>query len=166
MTPKICISLVTAGSMLLLGQLQAEAQVALNTVIHEIADGENAGRINRDENGREKKGDNYQAGNEHATLAQLNDGRDIVVFRLSSKEQLNGVQVTDRANLACASITLTETGPVTNIDNYFTANDGHEYRNAHASVAVPIYGGQAAAVFYNYRPNNNTERYVKVFDSQ
>jgi MYXO-CTERM domain-containing protein len=150
--------------MLLVGQTQLHAQI--DTVIHEIADGDNCGRTNRDAEGRDKKGDNYQACAEHATLAQLADGKSIVMFRLASKDQLNGEPVTDRANLACTSVTLTETGPVTNIDKYVTQNDGNQYRNAHASVAVPIDGGKAVAVFYNYRPNNNTERYVQVFDGQ
>jgi MYXO-CTERM domain-containing protein len=167
MTPKFGIAILTAGSLLALdGAAHAQVEV-LNTHITSIANGEDCGRINRDENGREKKGDNYQACAEHATLAQLNDGRDVVMFRLASKDVLEGVEIFDRAQLACTSVTLTPTGPVVNTDKYVTRNDGNQYRNAHASVAIPIgANNEAVAVFYNYRPNNpnNTQRYVQVFD--
>lgn len=167
MTPKFGIAILTAGSLLAL-DAPANAQIeVLNTHVTSIANGENCGRINRDENGREEKGDNYQACAEHATLAQLNDGRDVVMFRLASKDVLDGVEIFDRAQLACTSVTITPTGPVVNADKYVTRNDGNQYRNAHASVAIPIGANkEAVAVFYNYRPNNpnNTQRYVQVFD--
>jgi MYXO-CTERM domain-containing protein len=155
---------MTAGSLLAL-DAPAQAQDIRNSHVTAIADGDNCGRTNRDENGRDRKGDNFQACAEHATLAQLADPKQIVMFRLASKDVLNGVDIFDRAQLACTSLTLTPTGPVVNIDKYVTHNDGHEYRNAHASYAVPIDGGKAVAVFYNYRPNNNTERYAQVFDA-
>jgi uncharacterized protein (TIGR03382 family) len=167
MTPKFGIAILTAGSLLAL-DAPANAQIeVLNTHVTSIADGENCGRINRNENGREEKGDNFQACAEHATLAQLNDGRDVVMFRLASKDVLDGVEIYDRAQLACTSVSLTPTGPVVNTDKYVTRNDGNQYRNAHASVAVAIGANkEAVAVFYNYRPNNpnNTQRYVQVFD--
>jgi hypothetical protein len=163
MTPKIGIALFAAGSLLALDTGIAQADVR-NSTVFQIADGENCGRTNRDNDGRDRAGDNYQACAEHATLAQLNDGRDIVMFRLASKDVLDGEEVYRRAQLACSSITLTPQGPQLNVDKYVTRNNGNQYRQAHASVAVPIDGGQAVAVFYNNRPNENTERYAQVFD--
>lgn len=162
MTPKIGIAILTAGTLFALdGSAQADVR---NSTVLAVADGEECGRTNRDSNGRDREGDNYQACAEHATLVQLNEGRDILMFRLASKDVLDGVPIYDRAQLACTSITLTPQGPVVNVDKYVTRNDGHQYRNAHASNVVAINGGQAAAVFYNYRPNENTERYAQVFD--
>ncbi|MCG8420103.1 MAG: hypothetical protein MJE77_19410, partial [Proteobacteria bacterium] len=139
-----------------------------NPYVFTVADGNNAGRTRIGNNGRERNGDNYQAGNEHATLAQLGDGTGIVMFRTASKETLNGEAVYRRVQLGCASLTLTPQGAQLNVDKYVTRNRGNQYRQAHAPVAMAIDGGKAAAVFYNNRPNNpnNTQRYVQVFDAQ
>ncbi|MHC5804607.1 hypothetical protein ACYTX7_10400, partial [Streptococcus pyogenes] len=45
---------------------------------------------------------------------------------------------------------------------YFTANRGDEYQNGMVSVAAPVFGGTAMAVYYNYDPDNNTKLWGKI----
>lgn len=164
MTPKIGITLLAAGTLLAFDAAPSLAQVeTLDTDKLLVHDGDNAGLTRRDENGRERKGDEYQAGHEHYSLAQLGDGRDILLLGQSSKEVLGGQPVVHRTQLACSSITLQPTGPVHNLSKYLTANRGNDYRNANAVRALRI-ADDAVAVMYNYQPNNDSIRYAMVVD--
>jgi MYXO-CTERM domain-containing protein len=152
--------------MLAFGTL-AHAQDTVRSITKlDIATGDNAGRTNI-QNGREKALDSAQAGNEHASLTALNGGRNILLFRTSSKATLNGEAVVDRVNLACAAVEVQAAGPALLVDKYITKNDGNQYRNAHATLASSVDGGKAALVTYNYRPENpnNTQRYAMVVDA-
>ncbi|MCG8424738.1 MAG: hypothetical protein MJE77_43160, partial [Proteobacteria bacterium] len=73
MTTRLGFILLAASGMLAF-DAPAQAQDIRNPYVFTVADGNNAGRTRIGNNGRERNGDNYQAGNEHATLAQLGDG--------------------------------------------------------------------------------------------
>jgi MYXO-CTERM domain-containing protein len=51
-------------------------------------------------------------------------------------------------------------------DIFVTDNDGEEHRNCNNPFGFPIMNGKYLALEFNYRPNNNTERYVSIIDQQ
>lgn len=165
MTPKTGLFMLVASGMLAFGA-NAHAQVRTPTVL-KISSGDEAGRTRVGADGRERALDSAQAGHEHASLTELNGGRNILVFATTSKATLNGEAVVDRVNLSCSAVELKAAGPELLVDKYITKNDGNQYRNAHATLALPVDGGTAALVTYNYRPENpnNTQRYAMVVDA-
>jgi MYXO-CTERM domain-containing protein len=49
-------------------------------------------------------------------------------------------------------------------DRFITDNDGNEYRNCNRPSMTLVNGGQNVAVSYNYQPNNDSIRYMQIFD--
>lgn len=122
---------------------------------------------------RLRRTDSEQAGHEMPTLAMFKDGKNGLVFAMST--ELNGVAANHRVQLSLTKFKLDQdaNGKVIVVadiptSKFVTNNDGNEYRNSHHPMAYPVMDGNLIAVEYNYQPNNtnNTERYIQVFNAQ
>lgn len=164
MTPKIGFVLLAASGMLAFNTPAQAQENPRNPVIVKAVDGNDAGRTRIGNDGRERKGDSYQAGNEHASISAIDTpaGKQVLMFATTSKETLNGEAVYRRVQLSCTAINLKAAGPEVVVSKYMTRNNGNQYRQAHASTTLSV--GDVAIVNYNNRPNNpnNTQRYAMV----
>lgn len=166
LTTATILSMAIGASFSLADVAQAQSSPGDLSYTTRVNDGENTGRVRRDgPNGRARAGDQYQAGNEHSTMAQLSSG-EIIIISMSSKE---GIANAEEVNLGdkevqglCSSITFDQNlGPQLSTQAYISNNDGDRYRNFHhpscTQIVDPATGATEDAVYceYNYAPNNN-----------
>jgi MYXO-CTERM domain-containing protein len=179
-------NLIIAGAVLSTAAItptSAEANVQLSEpFIHAelLRDGEDAGRVRRNNDGRDRPAQDYYPGAEHVDLAHVRDGGidKVLLFGMGSYT-LNGAQPNNRVQMFCAPVRLdpiagpvlesngyglnNAEGPFASGLRYVTNNNGNRYRNAHRPRAISIFGGEAVAVLYNYAPNNHAITYMTVF---
>lgn len=154
---------VTFGATVLLAAGSAFAQGIYTLEVH---NGDNAGRAYANEDQRRNNNDQEGAGTEHVRCNLIKgaaDGPRVMCMGTASYTDIPGSPVQDRIQGLCTSHRLDATlGLVQTGMRYVTSNFGDEYQNAHAPVVVPVFDGTAAAVYYNYDPDNNTELYGKI----
>jgi len=127
-----------------------------------LRDGNNAGRVNRDERGRDTPEQDDYPGGEHVAIVALGGDR-VLMFGMGSY-QLGGVSPSNRVQMFCAATRLDPvTGPQLLTMRYVTSNQGDRYRNAHHPRVTPIFGGSAAAVLYNFAPGDRAQTYMTIF---
>jgi MYXO-CTERM domain-containing protein len=122
--------------------------------------------------GRLKKTDSAQT-NEQATVTLLSDGIHGLYVHMRSGP-INDALPPHRTQLACFPFKLVSgaNGAVTADklpgEKFVTDNDGDEYRNGHKPSVLPVCGGKAVLLTYNYQEKGagNTRRYAKVLDSE
>lgn len=173
MTPKLTNLAITGAALAMLvpAALSTPAHAAsshTDVVTTLLRDGNNAGRVRRGDDGRDRPGDQYYPGSEHTTMRQLATPEgapngEILIFAMATYE-IDGQLPNHRMQLLCSSVSIDPTaGPTLNAMKYVTNNDGNRYRNANHPESVLIDGGKAVAVYYNYAPGNRARRYVQVF---
>ncbi|MDB4966645.1 MAG: hypothetical protein JWN44_2334 [Myxococcales bacterium] len=128
-------------------------------------------------NGRLRK-TRYEESNEQAVVKLLGDGNNGVYVQMQSGAITDAAgvktQPVHRQQLACTPFKMvaaadgTVSAQVTGPAKFITDNVGQDYRNANFPAVYPVNGGTHMAVLLNYRPQgtNDTNRYVKVVDSQ
>jgi hypothetical protein len=127
-----------------------------------LRDGNDAGLVRRDENGRDQPEQDYYPGAEHVGIVALQGDR-VLMFGMGSY-QLSGVTPNNRVQMFCAASRIDPvTGPEMVTMRYVTNNEGDRYRNAHHPRVAPIFGGTAAAVLYNYAPGDRAQTYMTIF---
>lgn len=127
-----------------------------------LRDGNNAGRANRDESGRDLPEQDDYPGAEHVAIVALGGDR-VLMFGMGSY-QLGGVEPNNRVQMFCAATRIDPVaGPRLETMRYVTNNEGDRYRNAHHPRVTPIFGGTAAAVLYNYAPGDRAQTYMTIF---
>ncbi len=144
--------------------LAASGSEALRPYVDDVLlrDGNNAGPVKRDESGRDLPEPDYYPGAEHVGIVALEGGR-VLMFGMGSY-QLAGALPENRVQMFCAATRIDPaTGPALVTMRYVTSNQGDRYRNAHHPRVVPIFGGAAAAVLYNYAPGDRAETYMTIF---
>jgi hypothetical protein len=108
---------------------------------------------------------------ENTNMALFADGK--TGFYFGQATELNGQPAFHRTQLALVPFSL-----IQNADGsveakadltkakFVTNNKGNEYRNAHASVALSIDGGNALCAMYNYQAEGtgDTKRYIQCFN--
>jgi hypothetical protein len=158
-------------SGLAVAALFLSGEALASPVITTIHDGNNAGLTRRGQDGRERQGNEYQAGIEQTDVVQLANGR-IIAVGTSSYTNIDNVVTNQRGNGTRTRVQALCVAGDLNAQNqlqvqtmrHVTNNNGNEYRNANHTAAIPILNGQYAALIYNYQPNSDTEQYVTVVD--
>ncbi len=163
MTNARCRAAAWAALVVLGGTAAAEAAPSAPYVDDLLLrDGNHAGPARREESGRDVPEQDDYPGAEHVAIVALAGDR-ILMFGMGSYE-LSGVQPSNRVQMFCSATHLDPvTGPQLVTMRYVTSNEGDRYRNAHHPRAIPIFGGAAAAVLYNYAPGDRAETYMTIY---
>jgi MYXO-CTERM domain-containing protein len=160
MIPKLAGSLF--GAAIALTSATALAQI----YSLEVHDGDNAGTAYPGENERRNNNNQLGAGIEHVRCGVLKaapGGPRLLCMGTASYTDIPDSPVQDRIQGLCISHRIDPmAGPVRTAMKYVTNNRGDQRQNAHAPVVAPVFGGTAAAVYYNYDPDNNTRLYGKI----
>ena len=132
----------------------------------EVHNGDNAGRAYPGEDRRRNNNDQEGAGLEHTRCAVLPNapgGARLMCVGTGSYTDIPNSPVTDRIQVLCTSHKLDATqGLVQSAMRYVTNNRGDEYQNGHDPVIAAAFNGTAAAIYYNYDPDNNTRLWGKI----
>lgn len=131
------------------------------------ADPQDTARVN---NGRLRKTRNEET--QEQAEAILLDGTNGVYLMMQAGRDSAGNQPINRTQLSCTPFKLVQAADgsvaaeVTGKNVFVTDNKGQNHRDANLPHAYAFNGGKNVLITYNYRPNNNTERYAKVLDAQ
>lgn len=152
------------GVAILMAAGSAFAAPAISTF--RIHSGDNAGRAYPGEDEYRNNNDQLGAGAEHArcnVIPNAEGGPRVMCIATASYTDIPNSPVTDRIQGLCTSHRLDpQQGLVQTAMKYVSQNDGDEYQNYHSPSVVPIFGGTAAVLHYNYDPDNNTELYAQI----
>jgi MYXO-CTERM domain-containing protein len=122
-------------------------------------------------NGRLRRTNEFQPGNEMATLAFFDDGINGLYFVMGG--ELNGERVNRRVQGIMVPFKLQQRpdGAVEAVSDLtkakvITNNNGNEYRQFNHPKAYAINNGKTIVIEYNYQPNNSndTRRYAMAFN--
>jgi hypothetical protein len=157
MTSKIGTILIASATVAMAYQAPAEADIHAEGQFRMLLrNGDNAGRTNRDADGRENALDQAMAGFEQSDMVQLSDNS-LLIFGMASYE-LNGQPAQNRMQMLCASVTMDPiAGPQMQSMQYITANNGQDRRNANHARVRTLFNGDVAYLVYNIGNNNNNE---------
>ena len=127
-----------------------------------VRDGNDAGRVRKGQDGKERPNRQVGIGAEQVQVAQLQNG-ELMMFGIGSY-RIDGNLPPHRMQLLCGSVKIDPmTGPKVAALKYVTNLDGDRYRNGMHPRVTPIFGGKVVAVSYNYAPDNHAESYTQVF---
>ena len=163
---KLAMIVGVAAQLGLSGAAMADGWAASATKVY-AADPQDLARV---ANGRLRKTRNAQT-QEMAQVVML-DGVNGLYFLKQTGRNSAGVLPKNDTQASCTPFKLIQNpdgsvaAQVTGDNVFVTNNVGQNERNANLLFAYPINGGKNALLTYNYRPNNNTERYATVVDAQ
>lgn len=163
---KLAMIVGVAAQLGLSGAAMAEGWTASALKVY-AADPQDLARV---ANGRLRKTRNEET--QEQAQAVMVDGTNGVYLMMQAGRNTAGQSPLNRTQLSCTPFKLIQNSDgsvgaqVTGDNVFITNNKGQNHRDANLPFAYAFNGGKNVLVTYNYRPNNNTERYATVIDAQ